>query len=299
MQLITFIHTKNMKRVILFLLFISLFSSQYVLCQIGPLIKPDQIPVFKHEGKGQNAFIIENLIYPEEALKKGIEGTSFIGYTIGFDGVLRDAYVWKSAHPLLDEEALRVVRMMKQWQPAMKDGLPMEFKKVTPIKFSRQNYLARKKAEEIDYIKTNTVEEAEVKEEVKDEPQKKVQKEATVTVAPEQVRDRGAVFTYKGKNMQTFIYENLEYPEEALFNGIEGTSYIGITIGADGKMRDANIWKTTNPILDKAALKVVKKMKKWEPAIKDGQPIETKRVIPVTFSLKNVRYKVVKRYIYR
>ena len=281
------------------LLFIGCLFSSFIDAQNSTFVKPDKIAIYNYEGKGQNAFIIENLIYPEEALRKGIEGTSFIGYTIGFDGVLRDAYVWKSAHPLLDEEALRVVRMMKQWQPAMKDGLPMEFKKVTPILFSRKNYLARKKAEEIDFIKTNTVEEAEVKEEVKDEPQKKVQKETTATIAPEEVRDRGAVFMYKGKNMQTFIYENLEYPEEALFNGIEGTSYIGITLGADGKMRDANIWKTTNPILDKAALKVVKKMKKWEPAIKDGQPIETKRVIPVTFSLKNVRFKVVKRYIYR
>ena len=139
-------HKTNSSTLGLFLGFCLLFFPCTGLCQIGPLIKPDQIPIFHHEGKGQNAFIIENLIYPEEALRKGIEGTSFIGYTIGFDGVLRDAYVWKSAHPLLDEEALRVVRLMKQWQPAMKDGLPMEFKKVTPIKFSRQNYLARKKA---------------------------------------------------------------------------------------------------------------------------------------------------------
>lgn len=184
------------------------------LCQIGPVIKPDQIPVFQQDGKGQNAFIIENLIYPEEALRKGIEGTSFIGYTIGIDGILRDAYVWESAHPLLDEEALRVVRMMKQWKPAMKDGLPMEFKKVTPILFSRKSYLARKQAEEIEGEKTYVEEETEEKNKLKDKPQKKVQKETAAIVAPEQARDRGHLSHTKGKVKKRSLHRTLNIPKK-------------------------------------------------------------------------------------
>ena len=276
----------------IFVLIGCLFSS-FIDAQESTFVKPDKIAIYNYNGKTDLAFIRDNLVYPEKAWKKGIEGTSFIGFTIGADGVMRDAHIVRDArmtlpsNPMLDKAALKVVKKMKKnWQPAMKDGKPIESKQVIPITFKIN------KDE-----KTNVVEPA--KKEVKAKEKEKAKEKAKETIPIDSIAERGAIFTYQGKNMQTFIYENLEYPEEALLNGIEGTSYIGITIGADGRMRDANIWKPTNPILDKAALKVVKKMKKWQPAIKDGQPIETKRVIPVTFSLKNVRYKVVNRYIYR
>ena len=263
------------------LLFIGCLFSSFIDAQNSTFVKPDKIAIYNYEGKTELAFIRENLVYPEKAWKEGIEGTSFIGFTIGADGVMRDVHVQIPSNPMLDKAALKVVKKMKKnWQPAMKDGKPIESKQVIPITFKINK-------EE----KTNAVEPA--KREGKKKEKEKVKAKDTVPI--DSIAEKGAVFTYQGKNMQTFIYENLEYPEEALLNGIEGISYIGVTIGADGRMRDASIWKPTNPILDKAALKVVKKMKKWQPAIKDGQPIETKRVSPINFSLSNVRYKVVQR----
>ena len=260
-----------MKKYIFFLLAIVILPCpSYMMAQDSTFVKPDRIAIFSQDGKGEYAFIRDNLVYPKKALENGIEGTSFIGYTIGTDGQIRDVHIQLSSNPILDKEALRVVKLMKQWQPAMKDGKPVEFKCVTPIKFSIND--AR--------IKAKAYEKARERE------------KESAPIAP--VTDRGANFTYKGQDMNAFISSNLTYPQEAYFKGIEGVSYIGVTIGADGKMRDAHIWKPTNAILDKAALKVVKKMKKWEPAIKDGQPVESKRVITIPFSLRNT--KVIYRY---
>ena len=254
---------------------IGCFCPSYIMAQDSTFVKPDRIAIFTQDGKGEYAFIRDNLVYPKKALENGIEGTSFVEYTIGTDGQIRDVHIQLSANPILDKEALRVVNLMKKWQPAMKDGKPVEFKCVTPIKFSLNDARIKAKAYE----------------------KEKEKEKESAPIAP--VTDRGANFTYKGQDMNAFISSNLTYPQEAYFKGIEGVSYIGVTIGADGKMRDAHIWKPTNAILDKAALKVVKKMKKWEPAIKEGQPVESKRVITIPFSLRNTRVIYQTRYNHR
>mgnify|MGYP002784138390 FL=1 len=84
---------------------------------------------------GFRKFIAKNLQYTEGNRRKKIEGTVIISFIIGKDGIARDFKVKKSAHPLLDEEALRVLRLTGKWKPGYMDGKTVDLEKSIPIKF--------------------------------------------------------------------------------------------------------------------------------------------------------------------
>ncbi|MCQ2198433.1 MAG: energy transducer TonB [Paludibacteraceae bacterium] len=81
-------------------------------------------------------FISENVKYPEEAQELGINGNVFVQFEVKSDGSVGDARVVRSVHPLLDEEAVRVVKSMPDWIPAELQGKPVNSWYTLPIKFA-------------------------------------------------------------------------------------------------------------------------------------------------------------------
>lgn len=58
------------------------------------------------------------LRYPKEAVEQGIQGRVQIGFTITETGKVTDVRVIRGVHPLLDDEAVRVVEASPDWKPA-------------------------------------------------------------------------------------------------------------------------------------------------------------------------------------
>ena len=56
--------------------------------------------------------------YPKEAQDKKIQGKVLVEFIVDKEGNVTNVNVLKSAHPLLDAEAVRVCRAMPQWTPA-------------------------------------------------------------------------------------------------------------------------------------------------------------------------------------
>ncbi len=81
-------------------------------------------------------FLSENIKYPVECEKQGIQGRVVLLIVIDKDGSVTDIKVAKSVHPLLDAEAVRVASSMPHWQPATKDGQPVRIRYSLPITFS-------------------------------------------------------------------------------------------------------------------------------------------------------------------
>ena len=80
-------------------------------------------------------FIQDNLIYPEEAKSKGISGKVFIEFVIEEDGTITNIKVLVGVHPLLDEEAMRVVGMFPKWKPCKNKGKPVRCYYQLPVTF--------------------------------------------------------------------------------------------------------------------------------------------------------------------
>jgi TonB family protein len=80
-------------------------------------------------------FISDNLSYPDNAEKNGIEGKVFAQFVVSKEGKVIQAEIVRSVSPELDEEALRVVNLLPEWTPAKLDGKPVNVQFTLPILF--------------------------------------------------------------------------------------------------------------------------------------------------------------------
>ncbi len=91
-------------------------------------------PIYEGGLKAMRAFISKHKKYPKTALKEKIEGTVYIKYTIDYKGKVIDAKVLKSLGHGCDEEAVRVVKLLKFHVPKNR-GVKVKFFKNIQIHF--------------------------------------------------------------------------------------------------------------------------------------------------------------------
>lgn len=84
----------------------------------------ERFPMYPDGEEGIADHIKNILEYPAEAKEKGIKGTVVVSYVIEVDGSIEVANVLQSVHALLDEEAIRVIKAMDVWKPAIQRGKP-------------------------------------------------------------------------------------------------------------------------------------------------------------------------------
>ncbi len=80
-------------------------------------------------------WLTTSLRYPILAQQRKIQGKVIVSFIVNKDGTTSDVKLEKSAHALLDREALRVVRMMSSWTPGEDKGNPCRTKVAIPVVF--------------------------------------------------------------------------------------------------------------------------------------------------------------------
>lgn len=82
-------------------------------------------------------FLAENIVYPKNAVELGLEGKTYIRFNITENGEISDVNVIRGILdcPECDEEAIRVVKLMKDWEPAMIEGKPITSTFTLPVQF--------------------------------------------------------------------------------------------------------------------------------------------------------------------
>ena len=98
-------------------------------------IEPVEMPKFPGGNIGLQRYLESTIKYPNEALKNGIQGKVFVSFIVIEDGTLSDIKVRQGVHPLLDNEALRVVNNMPKWIQGTKEGKPCKVSYTIPISF--------------------------------------------------------------------------------------------------------------------------------------------------------------------
>lgn len=81
-------------------------------------------------------WLTRNLKYPASAQQQKIEGRVVVSFIINKDGTTSDIKVTKSATPILDREALRVIRMMPKWNAGEDHGKPCRTMMAIPVVFA-------------------------------------------------------------------------------------------------------------------------------------------------------------------
>lgn len=100
-----------------------------------PLAIADEQPTFPGGAPAYRRFLQQNVRYPDAARANNVSGEVFISFVIDEMGRLLDAEVIKGVGYGLDEEALRLVRLMPWWTPARIAGKPARVPSTLCIRF--------------------------------------------------------------------------------------------------------------------------------------------------------------------
>lgn len=83
-----------------------------------------------------------------------------------------------------------------------------------------------------------------------------------------------------------YLIKTLKYPKKARRKGIEGKVWIRFVIGTDGKVAQASVEKSLDPLLDEVALQVIQSMPPWIPCIHNGELSRMSFNQPIRFRLE-------------
>lgn len=97
------------------------------------------MPVFRGSQEELEQYIQDNINYPTSAQAEKIEGTVFVEFVVGADGVVRDVEAVETTSDAvkqnLSEEAVRVVSAMPTWTAGTQGGKPVDVRVSLPITF--------------------------------------------------------------------------------------------------------------------------------------------------------------------
>ncbi len=99
-------------------------------------IEVEKSPEFKGGIQGLYQYLGETIVYPDSAKKALIQGRVILQFIINIDGAVQEVVVVRSSgNTLLDDEAVRVVRLMPKWIPGEQSGKPVRVKYTLPVVF--------------------------------------------------------------------------------------------------------------------------------------------------------------------
>ena len=211
-------------------------------------------------------FFGTNLKYPKPAVENNIQGTLYITFVIEKDGSLTGIKL--EGRPLgygTEDEAIRVLKLSKKWNPGLQDGKLVRVKYNIPIKFKLPNRKPNPTTA------TAKAEPARVESNV-------VYDHVSMETPP----------TYPGgiAKFYEFVGKNISYPTAAAEAKVKGTVYVTYTIEADGSLTDIKVeGRKLGSGLDEEAIRVIKLSRKWNPGLINGVPARVKYNIPIKFAI--------------
>ena len=105
-------------------------KKEYTVVEIMPEFKRGLEEMYKYFGK--------NIQYNLKAMEFGIEGKVYVRFIVGPDGSISNVEIAKGVDPLLDNEAIRVVKNMPKWNPGIQNGEKVSVVMILPVNFVLQ-----------------------------------------------------------------------------------------------------------------------------------------------------------------
>ena len=85
--------------------------------------------------------------------------------------------------------------------------------------------------------------------------------------------------------MMKYLRDNMQYPQAALENNIQGRVIVQFVVGKDGSVSDVQVLAGLDRLCDREAVRVVESMPKWIPGKHNGVSVPVYYRVPVTFKI--------------
>ena len=262
-------------------------------------------------------FLGNSIKYPIVAQENGIQGTVIVSFVVTDEGDIQNPVIVKGVDPLLDAEALRVIKMMPKWKPGMQRGKAVNVKYTLPVSFrlssSENNPLivvdGEVKGNDPELMKNYTPENVKSVSVVKGAEAIRIYGEKgkngviiietknaeSAETVKEKLIFQKQIFQvveempeYPGgmEECMKFLSKNIKYPVEAHKNGIQGRVIVSFVITDEGDIEEPVVLRGVDPLLDAEALRLIKMMPKWKPGKQRGKAVNVKFTLPVQFRLQ-------------
>ncbi|MBV9986279.1 MAG: TonB family protein [Chitinophagaceae bacterium] len=87
--------------------------------------------------------------------------------------------------------------------------------------------------------------------------------------------------------LRNYIERNIEYPDQALDKGVEGTVKVNFAVDEKGRIYNPTIASARlGSGLEDEALRVIKQMPKWTPGQVKGNTVKTRVSLPITYKIE-------------
>ena len=80
--------------------------------------------------------VVAETKYPKKPRKKGLTGKMFVEFVVDTDGSVINVAILRGVHPLMDDEAIRVVKFFPKFIPDQQRGKPVKVRYRLPMNFS-------------------------------------------------------------------------------------------------------------------------------------------------------------------
>jgi TonB family protein len=204
-------------------------------------------------------WIKDHIKYPEECIEKEIQGRVQISFVVEKDGSIADAKVLRPIHPLLSEEALRVVKAMPKWAPAKVKGQTVRSRFNLPVSFRLSTHVVTVEGTPSGPYSDN---------------------DSIYGVVDELASFPGGEAAY-----MKWLSDHIKYPEECKAQSIQGRVMIQFVVNKDGSIPEIKVLKSPHSLLSEEAVRVVKAMPKWKPAKAEGEIVRSRFILPIMFRL--------------
>ena len=222
---------------------------------------------------GWNKYLSENLRYPPDAQRKGIEGTVIVAFVVNTDGTTTDIEILRSVGGGCDEEVIRIVQGSPKWTPGMQRGTPVRTRMRLPLRFMLGGTDPSRDSTEVSLNavplpptdgQDSTKENSAVFFDLVDTPPSPV----------------GGLEAWK-----RHLSENLTYPTSARMKGIQGTVLVSFIVNTDGSIEGVELVQGIGGGCDEEAIHIIKISPRWTPGMIKGKAVRTRMKIPVSFKL--------------
>jgi len=224
----------------------------------------EKIPEFPGGNDSLVAFFKKNISYPAKAYFNDIEGTVLIKYIIEADGSIANPRIIVPLSPSCDSAAMRAVKAMPKWKVAKNPENKQTRIYYLPITFQLVRDTALDNSDFNDIL-------------------------GVMIYAKDSVNDHkyDNVPSFPGgpSALKKYLQTETQWPANLLQADIIGVVLIQAFVETDGSLTKIKVVNSLHPDMDKEALRVVKSMPKWIPAVDlQGKPIRSLVDIPVRFS---------------
>jgi len=169
----------------------------------------------------------------------------------------------------LDKEAVRVVSSSPQWTPGKHNGETAKVQYNFPVVFALSNGNASKSTA----TSTLSARQAPVSEDGV----------VNFELAAQKPNFQGG----DEHDFSRWVSEQVNYPEIAKVNGIQGRVVITFVVDTDGTVKEVAVLRGIDPALDKEAVRAISSSPKWTPGMDgNGNTIPVRYNFPVVFQLR-------------